>query len=103
MATHIGYCADITKGMTVEIDPEDDLYYVYVLADCNCGCPNCKGKIKRKHNGSINKVGQEEPDEMIEWLEGLQESYDEDFERYQEENHYEIVQMERYEQWRNEY
>ena len=33
----------------------------------------------------------------------LRESFDEDFEQYCEENHYEIAQMERYEQFKNEY
>lgn len=45
----------------------------------------------------------EEEEEAIESLEALEEFFEEDYDQYLEENHHEIVQMERYEQWRNEY
>jgi hypothetical protein len=43
------------------------------------------------------------PDEAYEYAEGLQEWYDDDYDRYQEENHHAIAQMEAYENFRNEY
>ena len=42
-------------------------------------------------------------DDAREWIEGVEESFDADYEEYLEENRYEIAQMERYEAWRNEY
>lgn len=38
-----------------------------------------------------------------EWLDGLSEFYEQDYEQYLEENHTELVRMELYELWRNEY
>ena len=45
----------------------------------------------------------EEPEEALDWIEAIQDAYDEDEERYFEENSYAIAQSERYEQFRNEY
>lgn len=45
----------------------------------------------------------EDEDQAVEWIEGLEEFFEQDYEDYLEENHHSIVQMERYEMWRNEY
>lgn len=45
----------------------------------------------------------EEAEDADEWIDGVEQSFDEDYEDYLEENRFEIAQMERYEQWRNEY
>lgn len=45
----------------------------------------------------------EDEDTANEWIESVAESFEEDYDNYLEENHDAIVQMERYEQWRNEY
>lgn len=45
----------------------------------------------------------EEPDDAIDWIEAIQDAYDEQEERYLEENSYAIAQSELYEQFRNEY
>ena len=45
----------------------------------------------------------EEPCDAIEWIEGVQEAYDEQEDRYLEENSFAIAQSERYEQFRNEF
>lgn len=42
-------------------------------------------------------------EEADEYLYNLEESFEEDYDQYLDENRHEIVQMERYEQWRNEY
>lgn len=45
----------------------------------------------------------EEPDDAIDWIEAIQEAYDEQEDRYLEENSFAIAQSERYEQFRNEF
>jgi hypothetical protein len=45
----------------------------------------------------------DEPDEAEDWIEGISEFFEKDYDNYLEENHYEIAQMERYEAFRNEY
>ena len=50
-----------------------------------------------------NKTVWKDEDEAHEYLESLEEHFEEAYDSYLEENSYEICQMERYEQWRNEY
>jgi hypothetical protein len=45
----------------------------------------------------------EEPDDAIDWIEAIQETYDEQEDRYLEENSRAIAQSELYEQHRNEF
>jgi hypothetical protein len=113
MATHIGpHNSDLFADSRIVLDPQDELFYIMRpnMVPCDCTCPRCPGAFQegmRKHDmhtRGINRVhGAAEPDDLIEIMEAIQESYDEDYDRYQEEHHHEIVQMERYEMWRNEY
>lgn len=90
----------------VDQDPRDGLFYVYLTEEvhCQCGSDECLGTAshKRKHRGKWN-VGFEEAGDAHEVIDQIHQSFDEDYESYLEENRYEIVQMERYEQFRNEY
>lgn len=42
----------------------------------------------------------DESDDVHEYLDNLEETFEQDYDDYLEENRYEIVQMERYEMWR---
>lgn len=75
----------VTENWTVV--PLGDLYIV--LTDD--GTPHSRGILF------------EEPCDAIEWIEGVQEAYDEQEDRYLEENSRAIQQSELYEQHRNEY
>ena len=44
-----------------------------------------------------------EAEDVEEWIANLSEFFEQDYDDYLEENRYEIVQMERYEMWKNEY
>lgn len=110
MATHIGpHCANICAGWEIRQDPEDELFYIMVPKKCDCQCPNCSGIVKgefERHSAYFRKtapwVGEEDHENCVEMMEGLQESYDRDWDDYQETHHYEIVQQERWESFRNE-
>lgn len=85
------------------------------------GGPNAEGKyfIECHRKEEIEHEGQvgtfefwsphtsghlfDEVEEAEEYMQGIEESFEEDYDDYLEENRYAIVQMERYEQWRNEY
>lgn len=45
----------------------------------------------------------DDEDEASEWLEAMEERWEEQYDDYLEENSHEIARMERYEAWRNEY
>lgn len=77
-----------------------EYYFIEVPRPCDCGCPKCKGVVYRPHT---NGMRFEEASDAHEWMEGVQEFLDNDYEQYAEENSYAIAQMERYEQFRNEY
>ena len=72
---------------------------------CDCGCPNCKGKITetRRHSLHNKTPGYEDYSDAEDHIQSIEEFFEEDYENYLEENHDEIVRMERYEDWRNEY
>lgn len=82
----------------------NDKYQVWVKEQnrCDCGCPNCKAVVEseRPSNPLKEFADHEEADQYIE---SVQELFEEDYEQYCEENHYEIAQQERYDMWRNEY
>jgi hypothetical protein len=42
-------------------------------------------------------------DDATEYIESLEDFFEQDYDDYLEENHFELVRMERYEMWRNEY
>lgn len=44
-----------------------------------------------------------EPEEASEYIDGMNEFFEEDYDQYLDENHDSIAQMERYEAFRNEY
>lgn len=45
----------------------------------------------------------EDDEQAAEYIQGIEEAFEEDYDDYLEENRHAIVQMERYELWRNEY
>ena len=105
MATHIGpHNPNIAEGWKVR-EGEDGLWRVYVPENiyCDCGCPNCDKVLEVQYREHGRTPVSEDPDGCYEWLEALQQSYDDDYDRYTEEHSYEIAQMERYEAFRNEY
>ncbi len=57
-------------------------------------------KADRRHNSSPRF---EEAEDAGEWIENTREFFEDDYENYLEENHDEIVAMERYEDFKNEY
>ncbi len=57
-------------------------------------------KPDRKHTSAPDF---ESAEEAAEYIDGLAEFYEEDYDSYLEENGPEIARMERYEMWRNEY
>lgn len=54
---------------------------------------------RRHSNGKLFA----EPEEAEEWIEGLREFFEEDFDDYLEENHDSIAAMDRYEQFKSEF
>lgn len=97
--TYVDSPHNATEGWKVEADEltgeGDDLYFVMVPDE---GSPGGY----RRHTASWN-TGRTEPDELLEMIENIQQDLDEDYNRYREENHHEIMQQERYELWKNEY
>jgi len=89
-----------TTEWKIEFSEDSEKYYVTVPDKCDCGCPKCEGIVYRPHS---NGIFFDEHEEAVEWMEGVQSFLDEDYEDYCNENSYAINQMERYEQFRNEY
>jgi hypothetical protein len=83
MVTHIGpHNSDICEGWEVRQDPADELFYIYVPESvfCECGCPNCNKVLEvkyHKHTSYANGrwKGEEDPGELYELMEGLQEDF----------------------------
>ena len=81
-------------------DKEEMYYYVSVPVACDCGCPGCKAIKYRPHTNGMRFP---EHENAAKWIESIQEFLDNDYEDYANENSHAIAQMERYEQFRNEY
>lgn len=92
---------------------DDGLGYVWIKekVPCDCGCPRCTAydEVDRLHtmHGTDPAHPQKGFEDGIEgaeeWIQQTAEFFEQDYDQYLEENHYEIAQMERYEAWRNEY
>lgn len=63
------------------------------------------GKVWKTEYWEAHTSGRAFPsdEEAYEYIEDIEQSFEEDYDDYLEENHDAIVQMERYEMWRNEY
>lgn len=92
----------------VEIDPDKEYIVIPEEVVCQCGCPSCKAVLRTRHrlhtsHASGNWPGFEDGGDAADTISSMYEDFEEDYDRYLDENSYEICQMERYEQWRNEY
>lgn len=96
--TYAGPFKNPTEGFFVK--QQGQRFYVFIREDrrADGSCP-----ADRKHNASWNKRGFEEACEAEETIEQLRESFEEDYDDYLNENHDDIVRMEQYENFRNEY
>jgi hypothetical protein len=88
------------ENMGVFYDEEDGLYYPAIKKYCDCGCPNCKSWEWTK---KPNTEGCDDPSDIIDGIEADREFFENDYDQYLEENHYELARMDAYEMWRNEY
>ena len=77
-------------------------WYIAVKTYCECG-QECCSKPETGDRPHTNNILFDEYDEASEWIEGVAESFEDDYEQYLDENSHSIVQMELYELWRNEY
>jgi hypothetical protein len=57
----------------------------------------------RLHTAGKVFKGEDAEDQAMEYINDLEQFFEEDYDQYLEENSHEICRMERYEQWRNEY
>jgi hypothetical protein len=120
MASFYGDTSLATKGWEVhhgtedgmDVGPDRDYVYIAVPEFCPCTRPCCsKPRIGWTVHTSAPKFYIDEFDNDIgeaeaagyDWIENVQEKLEADADEYYEENRHAIVQMERYEQWRNEY
>lgn len=108
MASYYGTVGNVTEGWQVREVPEDEwvngepLYAVFVPRYCDCGEACCSKPIVDYSRHTSGLLFTEE-DQANEWVEGVQERHEENYDAYVEENRHAIVQMERYELWRQEY
>lgn len=88
---------------TVEFNEEVSQYYVGVTTyrACPCGERGCDGKIPtvRPHTSGLFF---EEQGDAYDWIEAMEERYEEDYDHYLEENRHAIHQSELYDMWRRE-
>jgi hypothetical protein len=85
-------------------DSETTEFQIWVKESrrCDCGCPNCTAMIEEERpTRPLQKFPTHE--DAVDSIEATEEFFERDYEEYQEENHYEIAQMERYEAFRREY
>lgn len=101
--TYAGPFTNPTKGMLCSREPDEEgKWFVEIEERCECGSECCSKPITgyRPHT---NNQKFDEPEDVVEWIENLAESFEEDYDEYLQENSYEIRRMELYEQFRNEY
>lgn len=85
---------------SVHFDHEDELWYIYFNREEVCPTCNCKSSKPVR----LQRIeGFEDSDDAYEYIDDLIERQKHAEEQYYEENRHAIVQMERYEQFRNEY
>lgn len=94
--TYAGSFQNPTTGWIVK--PVEDKFGVFVRSD------------ERQADGSIVPDRRhtsaplfDEPEDAAEYIDGMAEAFEEDYDDYLEENRHEIAQMERYEAFRNEF
>lgn len=82
--------------------PHEEQYVIQVFREEDREIDGVSGRFSywEKHTSAPTF---DDEDEAHDWMDAVEEKYEEDYDRYLEENRYEIAQMERYEQWRNEY
>lgn len=100
--TYAGDYKNPTTGWFVQ--PVGDYYYVFVRSDRAKDGSAEPDRLHTRH-GDISdpQNGFDEPEDAEEWIAHTEQFFDEDHERYCEENHHEIARMEAYEAFRNEY
>lgn len=100
--TYVGDFTNPAKSYFVKY--VDDQYQIWVKDQerCDCGCPNCRSVIEKERPSNPLRAF-DDVDEAHEYIEGVEQFFEEDYESYREENAYAIRQQELYEQWRNEY
>lgn len=83
-------------------NPEGVEYFVEVFREEEREIDGVSGTFSywKPHTSTMTWVDQED---CYEWIEAMEQRYEDDYDQYLEENHDSIVQMERYEMWRNEY
>lgn len=91
-----------TEGMKVMFNEGTQRYYIAVPDYCECGNECCSRPLLGYHPHTGDMLFNDE-DEAYEWLEGTEEFFERDYEDYLEENHDDIVRMEQYEAYKNEY
>lgn len=101
--SYAGTYRNPTEGFFVK-EEADGLFYIYVRDDRaadGSAAPDSKHTMHTRARSPV--PGFEEHSEASECITQLAEAADEDYERYREENHFEIAQMERYEAFMQEY
>lgn len=99
--TYVGKFVNPTENMTIE-ETEDGRYQIMVVQYCECGNSCCSRPVVGTRPHTNKNYVFDEHEDAIECLEGLREHFEEDYERYLEENHDAICQQERYEDFMNE-
>jgi hypothetical protein len=110
--TYAGKFVNPTEGFVAR-ENDEGLGFVWITerVPCDCGCPRCTAydEVERLH--SMHGKDPKNPikgfeggaEEAAEWIEQTAQGFEEDYDNYREENHYEIARMEQYEDWKNEY
>lgn len=76
-------------------------YYIAVEQRCDCNSPCCSKPITGTHPHT-NGLLFDELEDAAQWLEDLNEFFEEDYSNYLEENSADIARMEQYEDFMNE-
>jgi hypothetical protein len=100
--TYAGDFSNPTEDFVVQGPNEEGQYWIGVKAYCECGyqcCSRPQTGVRPHDNGLLF----DDFEQAYDWIEGVEEFFEQDYDSYLEENRHAIVQMERYEQWRNEY
>ena len=94
----------MTEGWSVRSTDDEEAWIVTVprRTRCECDCPSCSG-WKTETVAHTNGKRFDDESDAWEWIEQMSDAYEEQYDRYLEENSFEIARMERYEAWRNEY
>lgn len=80
----------------VQPNPGGDGYIIGVRRRCECGSSCCSRPVIETTPHTRGDVFDDE-DDAYEWIDSVKERFEEDYDRYLEENRDAIVQQERYE------